>query len=124
MDKSEALIQILKLPVRKRSHDDISLIATLLDSIKFFKDNKLSLNDLYHVAQNMTYDLVETDNNVIEYNTYGDKFYIIIKGNVSVLIPIKITNQDGSIQTIFKDVATLGSGKSFGELALITNAKR
>ena len=124
MNKSETLIQILKLPIKKRTDADICITTTLLDSVKFFKDNKLSFKDLQFISRVMTYSYFEKGESIIEYNSYGDKFYIILKGCVSVLIPIKVEDRDGTIHTIFKIVAKLEEGKSFGELALINNTRR
>lgn len=124
MSDFNTLIAILKKPPKKRTHNDIDLIVSMLDSIKFFKDRNLSLKDLRYVSQGLTYDYVETDKDIIQYNTFGNSFYVILQGSVSVLIPFKVENEEGIIETIFKDVATLDSGKSFGELALINKTRR
>ena len=42
----------------------------------------------------------------------------------SVFVPKKIEDEKGKILNVFKEVATLNSGKSFGELALINNTRR
>lgn len=120
----ETLLSIIKKPVNKRSHSDISLLASLLDSIKFFKERKLSLKDLHYVAKYLTYVFFKEGECIIRYHELGDTFFIILKGSVSVIVPIKIPNEQGNIETVFKDVATLDSGKSFGELALINNKPR
>lgn len=48
----------------------------------------------------------------------GSKFYIILKGLVGVLVP-----KNGE-KNVMIQVAELGSGYSFGELALITDKPR
>jgi CRP-like cAMP-binding protein len=53
-------------------------------------------------------------------HTFGKKFYIIIEGKVSILIPF--TNSDGEID--MKNVARLDNGMAFGELALIKDQPR
>jgi CRP-like cAMP-binding protein len=120
----ETLLSIIQKPPKKRSAGDIDLLASLLDSIKFFKERKLSLKDLHYVAKYLTYVYCEVSKCIIKCFDSGDTFYIIIKGSVSVNIPIKSTNEQGEIRVDFKDVATLDAGKSFGELALITNKPR
>ena len=50
----------------------------------------------------------------------GDKFYIILRGKVSIWIkPKNEKDPENLIQ-----IATLKAGQSFGELALINNARR
>jgi len=110
--------------MRKRRASDIDLLASLLDSVKFFKERKLSFKDLSYVAKNLTHVYCETGSCIIKCYDSGDTFYIIIKGSVSVNVPIKSTTEQGEIRVSFKDVATLDAGKSFGELALITNKPR
>ena len=44
--------------------------------------------------------------------------------SAAVLSPNKVENEEGEIETEFNEVATLEAGKSFGELALINNARR
>ena len=124
MDKFETLINVIMKPTKKRSFEDIEIISTLLDTIKFFNDRNLTHKDLRCVSEALTHLYLEPNENVIEYNSFGDTFYIILEGNVSVLIPKKVENEEGKIETIFNNVATLGPGKSFGELALINNARR
>lgn len=120
----ETLISILQKPLSKRTASDTNLLASLLDSIKFFKERKLSLKDLHYVAKYLTYVFCEPKQCIIKCYDSGDTFYIILKGCVSVNVPIKSTNELGEVKVEFKDVATLDAGKSFGELALITNKPR
>ena len=117
------LIIILKKS-KRRNHADIEVIVKLLSSIKFFKERELSSKDLQFVAQGLSYMCCNPNTNIIEFNSFGDKFYIILKGHATVLIPQKIENENGEIITVFNPVATLGPGKSFGELALINDARR
>ena len=124
MDKYDTIIKILQKSPKKRNAIDISILASLLYTIKFFKDRDLSFNDLEYLAKVVTYKFFENDENIIEYNKFGDIFYVILRGSVSVLIPYKLEDENGNIQTHFKDMAVLGPGKSFGELALIVNTRR
>ena len=81
---------------------------------------------------------------IFDFNTVGDKFYLILEGEVGVYIGIRkkgeheavqanrvsqvfdITQLSLKIEDLFKfqKVVTLGAGKGFGELALINNAPR
>jgi len=126
-EQVSALITVLQKPAGKRNNSDINSLIPLLSSIEFFKSKNLSSKDLREVAQCLTYAVFKPHERIIEYGTYGYTFYIILKGNVSVLVPTKIRvgdDKNGHNETIFKEVTALGAGKSFGELALITNRPR
>lgn len=122
--KFNDLLEIIMKPIKKRNHKDIDQLASLLGTIKFFNERNLSFKDLHYVAQCLTYVYFEKDLPIINYGEVGDTFFIILKGSVGVLIPIKVEDEEGEIKTIMKDVATLDTGKSFGELALINNKPR
>ena len=54
----------------------------------------------------------------------GTTFYIILKGSVSILVRIPVTNDKGVIvDFILKNVGTLGTGSSFGELGIMEDLK-
>ena len=54
----------------------------------------------------------------------GTTFYIILKGKVSVLVRIPVTDDTGKIIDFnLKEVSILGTGSSFGELAIIEDLK-
>ena len=71
--------------------------------------------------------LNKAGNIVFRYGDYGDKFYIIIRGTVSVFVPLKKEvlireNEDmkeGQNKRIMTEVTKLTSPNSFGDLALI-----
>ena len=56
---------------------------------------------------------------MFEHGSLGDKFYIIIQGTVSVIVPIPVDDQINMVS-----VAQLSSGMAFGELALMKNQPR
>jgi CRP-like cAMP-binding protein len=57
---------------------------------------------------------------VFKFGEFGKKFYIILEGSVSVIVPF--VDEEGNTNMI--TVAQLGSGVSFGELALIKDQPR
>ena len=124
MSNLDALIGIFKKQLKRRTNSDINSICELLNNTKFFRDRNIPLVDLTKIAQCLTYHFCAAGNDIIKYNSFGDTFYIIIKGAVGVFVPNKVENEEGKIETIFNHVSTLNSGKSFGELALIDNARR
>ena len=134
----EILISILEKPAGRRHHEDIDRLVPMLNKIEFFKARNLSLTDLRAVAQCLTHSMFKTGEKIIEYGQYGNTFYIVLEGSVSVLVPITVPKKvvespenpkeedkdPDETETILKEVAVLGTGKSFGELALITNKPR
>ena len=57
---------------------------------------------------------------VFTYGSRGDTFYIILAGTVGVFMPTKVKNEEtGEDERIFNEVAELGRGDAFGELALL-----
>lgn len=71
----------------------------------------LSENDIQTLVESMEILDVSRGENIITQGQEGDYFYIIEKGTFSVLVNNK-------------NVAQLGEGKSFGELALLYNSPR
>ena len=83
---------------------------------------------------------------MVRYNEYGDKFFVILEGLVSIHVPnpekkhIIDARKDNpapgagssggevdeatSLNEMFIEVASLDGGKSFGELALISSKPR
>lgn len=59
------------------------------------------------------------DSVVFRIGDYGDRYYIILEGEVSVLIPIE---QEGHTELI--SINTLHQGQCFGEFALVNDKPR
>lgn len=80
----------------------------------------------------MSYEKFDREEIVFEMGTEGQKFYVILKGSVGVLVPIpKIieeVNEKGEVTTrtdfVMTDVKTLNTGAAFGELALMDKKPR
>ena len=69
---------------------------------------------------------------VFQYGDNPDKFYVVLSGLVGVMIPTIGDAKAGSVEArskianevkIFSEVAEIGPGGSFGELALIKRAE-
>ena len=56
----------------------------VIRNVKFFKDKKDQLKD---IATAFTFQRNASGEKIIQYGEYGDQFYIIIQGKVSVEIP-------------------------------------
>ena len=75
----------------------------------------MSPNDLADVAQSMDAQRFPAGEPIIRQGETGDRFYLIHRGAVEVLV-----ERDGAVQK----VAQLGSGDFFGEAALLRNEPR
>jgi signal-transduction protein with cAMP-binding, CBS, and nucleotidyltransferase domain len=73
--------------VLQRSQPEVDRLANLLKDIPFFKERKeLAHQDIKEIAANLKFEKRKMDKDVITYGDKGNKFYIIIKGVVSVEI--------------------------------------
>lgn len=84
----EVTKQILMRPCAERSEEDIRELLPLVKGIKFFKEQGISdVSEFIQIAQCLTYESVAKGRYVFEYGSVGEKFFIIIEGEVSVVIP-------------------------------------
>ena len=54
---------------------------------EIFYQRDIKDSDFSEIVQCLQYEHMEKGKDVFEYNSMGDKFYIILKGTVSVMIP-------------------------------------
>lgn len=101
------------------------ILIKMLKNIEFFQKSNLlcTSENLLTIAKNLQYQFCRKGEIVFENNTFGNTFYIIVSGSVSVLIPNK-DDQGEIINDSMKEVCILKSGKCFGELALISQKPR
>ena len=87
----EQIRQILSKPAEQRTTFELRTVLTpLMSEIAFFKERKLKLQDLNEVCGGLQYQTNPSDSFIIHYGDRGDKFYIILKGTVSVWLPMPI----------------------------------
>ena len=104
-------------PFDMRTDEDLDNIIKLVAKVKFFAKLPAAVRrDLCRVLS-LTY--IEQGEKVFEAGDEGSSFYIILQGSVDVVVPDK--RAGGNVTFI---AATLYSGDSFGELALIESAPR
>ena len=83
-------------------------ISKLLKNVKFFVDREIQKDeDLYDIALTMSIQNYEEEEKVFDYGDQGDKFYIILKGQVGVDIPIKVTVSPEEKEKRKKELAVL-----------------
>ncbi|OMJ77516.1 hypothetical protein SteCoe_22877 [Stentor coeruleus] len=87
------LINIFSVSPSQRSQHDLEEIMKVTKDIKFLKNLSEERNsDRVHweCCRVMTLEIFNPGDNIINYGEPGDKYYIIIKGKVSVLVPSMI----------------------------------
>lgn len=72
--------------------------------ISFFKERKLKTPDLNEVCGGLEYASYPNNSFVLRYGEVGDKFYIILKGKVSVWIPMKVENMRRPMKNFMDNV--------------------
>lgn len=91
-----------------------------MKNVSIFKECKeLSFEDYFTISKEMKFEHFSKDEIIFYHSAKADKFYIILNGSVSVIIPVIENNILN-----YNEVAILEKGKTFGELALITNKPR
>ena len=73
--------------------DEKDKICNILRNTKFFQERNILNDDLNIVVQGLTFEEMKQDDYVFRFGTLGDKFYIILKGSVRILIPVKDKTQ-------------------------------
>ena len=68
------------------------------------EDSKLSYDDAMKLYQVMMYKVFRQGENMCEYNAYGDRFYIILEGAVSVLQPKEVDMHFNLLWDLYKFV--------------------
>ena len=88
----EQIAHILRIPGRFRQEKDIKCLQTLTDHVEFFKriTNELNSHEIHkNCCEVMTLEEYGRGDIIIKFGEQGEKFYIILRGNVSVMIPVK-----------------------------------
>lgn len=84
--KQKEIVQILAKNPTRRTHDELVDIAHMIKGIQFFIDREMNLESCINVAENLHYEYIEKGGQVFCLGDSGDKFYLIIEGEVSILI--------------------------------------
>ncbi|CAI2382238.1 unnamed protein product [Moneuplotes crassus] len=112
--KIRTIIRILKLPIRRENHLDT--LQPLLKDINFFKQNKITSEDLRYICKKLKYEFIPAGFDVIKYGEYGNNFYITLHGSASVLIPGKKKKQETSKKMSYvEEVSESDEHKSEGD---------
>lgn len=107
----KTFVKLASKPPKERSSTDVSTLAEILRHLPYFEQNRLTTLQRRQIASHMRFKTYRTAfSTVFSEGSEGRTFYIIVVGAVSVCVA-----QQG---VGVKEVARLGAGMSFGELAL------
>jgi len=70
-----------------RTPDEINEMVEMIQQIKFFKDRNIKDKDVSELCTAFKFEHFDSHSNVFKWGDQGEKFYIIIKGQVSVQVP-------------------------------------
>lgn len=80
-------MKILNKPNKGKSDEDLAELVPIIKTIQFFKDRDIKDADYPEIISSMNYEFCPAGHDVFEYGSYGEKFYIILQGEVKVIIP-------------------------------------
>ncbi|OMJ94684.1 hypothetical protein SteCoe_2017 [Stentor coeruleus] len=124
VDSKQAAIKYLSIPPEARTLEDVNAIYELTKHVEFFYKTLQDDGKIHRACcKLMTYEQFNPGDTIVTYGDVGDKFYIILTGELSVIVPIFTDTQD-QINKEMKEVRILSDGNSFGELALIRGGLR
>lgn len=117
----EVLKQILSRSPKDRSLRSLQFLVTFTSAIKFFQTLIREQGHEAHMqcCQHMTYEFRTAQEVVFHKGDAGSKFYIILEGCCSVLVPEEAEGQEA-----MREIGVCHKGDSFGELALLKKQPR
>lgn len=84
------MVTILVKNPQRRTQTELDSIVPLIMKIQFFKEREMKYESCIHVAETLQYEFQLRDHVVFKQGDEGDKFYIIIDGEVSIKIYNKL----------------------------------
>jgi len=100
--------------IKERGGEEATKPITLLKEVDIFKP--FSEQAKLHLSQQIRHHRIEKGDVIVQQGDAGDSLFIIVEGAVA----IKVRTNEG----IIKEVARLGAGNFFGEMALLTGEDR
>ncbi|KAL4494613.1 hypothetical protein ABPG72_004515 [Tetrahymena utriculariae] len=99
-EDQQALIQILKKEIRNKK--ELQFIDRAVCSLKFFAEKKQQLNEkLYSkLLEKLKYQFLEKEKPLFYHGEKGDKYYIVLKGCLVLLLPPKPFEECASIDEL------------------------
>ena len=102
------IIQVLKKHPLKRTEDDVEMVIPYMKEVKFFKDRDIKALDYPDIVHALGYEHFRDGECIMQWGELGDKFYILLKGQVGVLIPSpKIKDSRDQMNDLVHDLEEL-----------------
>ena len=87
----DKVIDLLKIPTQKRTKSEIKIIQNyMINNIEYFRKMSQEPDEIERIPkiiQILNYECFQKDEPIINYGEIGDKFYIILSGNINVYKP-------------------------------------
>jgi hypothetical protein len=80
------MISILKKNPEARTDKNLDTLVPIVREIEFFRLNQIDAHNMVDVCTELKYELISGGEFVFYQGDYGDKFYVILKGKVQVLV--------------------------------------
>lgn len=80
------MVNVLVKNSARRSQQELDTIVPMLQKIQFFKEREISHENYVHIAETLQYEFIFKDQTVFKQGEQGEKFYIIIDGEVCIKI--------------------------------------
>ena len=100
----ELIVNILTKSQEQRSQYDLKTLVPLMENIRFFKERKIKTKELFEICNGLEYFKSPENSYVIKYGEEGDKFYIILQGQVSVWVPVQNAKMSKIIKKIYSKI--------------------
>ena len=119
MTSLESIKGIIRTHSAFRTRSELNFLSSYMSTLSFFKNYIVpeGRDTLLKVCESMHYECYPPNSFICKSGEIGDKFYVVLSGQVKVLVTNK---EDQSIT----EVARLTEGSSFGEYALLYNQPR
>ena len=111
--------EIIQIPSSLRTKSQLKSLSIYMSNLSFFKIHIAPTGEdiVRKSCEYLQYEFFTCNSFICKIGDPGDKFYVIIQGEVKVLIK-------PSDSSDLVEAATLGQGSSFGEYALLYNQPR
>jgi CRP-like cAMP-binding protein len=107
------MVQILKKNPELRNEKDLNFLVPIIREIEVFKNSHIQTHHLVDVCQELRYEIMYPGEFVFHQGDYGDKFYVVLKGSVQVLVnnpDYKRSDSSLSFKPIKKKPSSRGGG--------------
>ena len=102
------MIKILNRPTLKRSENDLQQLVPYMRNIDFFREREIKIADMLDIMSCIQYERFSSEEVIMNWGELGEKFYILMEGQVSVLIPSpKKPGSRDNMQYVYDEIQEL-----------------